>query len=250
MDRVEKHLPQNIYDNPRFYEGYKELRQNDTGLNGPLEVPALQAQLPNLSGLAVLDLGCGFGDFARYARHAGAASVTALDVSEKMIAEAIRLTTDEQIHYQLGSIEAYTPESQAYDLVVSSMALHYVADYAAAVRKMFEALKRNGQFIFSVEHPICTAHPAGWVQDESGTCIHWPVDRYQMEGERKTSWFVNDVMKYHRTVETYINTLLATGFRINHVGEPRPLPEYLAVRPSLEETLRRPPVLLLAASKT
>ncbi|RMX07903.1 class I SAM-dependent methyltransferase [Corticibacter populi] len=85
--------PQNIYDDPVFHAGYKALRQQDTGLNGALEVPALLAQLPDLCGLAVLDLGCGFGDFARHARTRGAAGVVAVDVSASMLAEARRLRT-------------------------------------------------------------------------------------------------------------------------------------------------------------
>jgi predicted RNA methylase len=50
---------QNIYDNPAFFAGYKNLRQNDTGINGALEVPALCRLLPDLHGRRVLDLGCG-----------------------------------------------------------------------------------------------------------------------------------------------------------------------------------------------
>jgi len=60
--------PQNIYDNQQFFEGYKHLRDQDTGLNGALEVPAIRPLLPDLSGKRVLDLGSGFGGFARYAR--------------------------------------------------------------------------------------------------------------------------------------------------------------------------------------
>ncbi|MBL3586564.1 class I SAM-dependent methyltransferase [Rhodovulum sulfidophilum] len=91
MSIERSHRPQNVYDDPVFFNGYKKLRQNDTGLNGALEVPALHALLPNLSGKSILDLGCGFGDFARYARGAGAHSVTAVDLSQKMISEAERL---------------------------------------------------------------------------------------------------------------------------------------------------------------
>ena len=103
--------PQNVYDDPVFFNGYKKLRQNDTGLNGALEVPALHALLPNLSGKSILDLGCGFGDFARYARGAGAHSVTAVDISLKMISEAERLTDDDLISYTHCSIEDFRPST-------------------------------------------------------------------------------------------------------------------------------------------
>jgi len=206
---------QNVYDNSAFFAGYKDLRQNDTGLNGALEVPALHAQLPDLSGLTILDLGSGFGDFARYARRRGARSVTALDISEKMTAEAIRLTSDDNIVYLHNSIEDFSPEPQSFDLIVSSMALHYIDDYAAVVKRVFASLKMGGKFVFSVEHPICTAYPVDWVRDADGTPLHWPIDDYQNEGERGTSWFIDGVVKFHRTVETYINMLIAVGFRLD-----------------------------------
>ena len=55
--------------------------------------------LPNLSGKRVVDMGCGFGWFSRWAREQGAVSVLALDVSENMIAKAKRDTADPAIEY-------------------------------------------------------------------------------------------------------------------------------------------------------
>lgn len=70
---------QNIYDNPIFFEKYKSLRMNDTGLNGIMEEPALRVLLPDLTDKIVLDLGSGFGDFARYAHSMGAKKFMALN---------------------------------------------------------------------------------------------------------------------------------------------------------------------------
>ncbi|KAJ4176467.1 hypothetical protein NW755_014400 [Fusarium falciforme] len=129
------------------------------------------------------------------------------------------------------------------------MALHYICDYRAVVKRVFKGLTAGGAFIFSVEHPSCTANPVGWVRDADGAPQHWPLDLYQSEGERQTSWFIDGVTKYHRTVETYVNTLVGEGFRLDHLGEPKPSPEIVDKRPWLAETLRRPPILLLAATK-
>ncbi|KIW18274.1 hypothetical protein PV08_02562 [Exophiala spinifera] len=243
-------MPQNVYDNPEFFQRYRDLRQNDTGLNGALEVPAFQKLLPSLVGLQILDLGCGFGEFARYGRSQGAAYVEAIDVSEKMVAEARSLTADDKINFMCRSIESHSPEIETFDLVTSSMALHYISDYKAVVQTVWRCLVQGGMFVFSVEHPSCTANPVGWIRDEDGTALHWPLDRYQSEGERRTSWFIEGVTKYHRTVETYVNTLIEQGFQLTHLGEPKPLDGHVSRRPWLLETLKRPPVLLLAAKKT
>lgn len=242
-----KAAPQNIYDDPVFFEGYKALRQNDAGLNGVLELPALHRLLPDLSNLNVLDLGCGFGDFARFARERGAASVMGVDISARMLEDAKTRTRDPAITYVRSSIDEYKPPSQSFDLVVSSLALHYVEDYASVAERVFNALKPGGRLLFSVEHPMCTANPSGWVRDENGRRQYWPVNDYRPEGRRDTRWFVDGVVKYHRTVETYVNTLLHTGFLLAHLGEPMPTRDALAVRPDLEAECRRPPFLFLLA---
>lgn len=239
--------PQNIFDDPVFFEQYRQLRENDSGLNGLLELPALYSLLPQLEGLSILDLGCGFGDFARYARQHGAASVLAIDVSEKMLALAREKTSDEHIEYRQLAIEQFAPPEQRFDLVISSLALHYIENFAALCKGVFASLKPGGQFIFSVEHPMCTAFQVGWVPYEDGNV--WPVDRYQEQTLRHTTWFVDDVQKYHRTVETYVNTLLDAGFALTRLLEPKPRDEAVALRPDLANQCRRPPFLLLRAVK-
>ena len=72
-------MAQNIYDTPEFFAAYSRLDRSVAGLDGALEWPAVRALLPALSGLDVLDLGCGFGWFCRWARQQGAAHVTGVD---------------------------------------------------------------------------------------------------------------------------------------------------------------------------
>jgi 2-polyprenyl-3-methyl-5-hydroxy-6-metoxy-1,4-benzoquinol methylase len=66
-------MTQNIYDNPDFFEGYSQLSRSVRGLAGAPEWPALRTLLPDLHNLRVVDLGCGFGWFCRWARENGAA---------------------------------------------------------------------------------------------------------------------------------------------------------------------------------
>src|SRR5436190_23944459 len=76
-------MTQNIYDNDEFFAGYLRLPRSVAGLEGAPEGPALRAMLPDLHGRTVLDLGCGFGWFCRWAREQGAAYVVGIDVSER-----------------------------------------------------------------------------------------------------------------------------------------------------------------------
>lgn len=242
-------MKQNVYDDPRFFEAYRRLRERDSGLNGAVEEPAFLSVLPDLQGFDVLDLGSGFGDFCRHARERGAASVRGVEISRRMLETAKSRTNDPQIEYIHRAIEDYAMPALAYDIVVSRLALHYVKDYKPVVHSVHAGLRAGGVFIFSVEHPICTALCEGWYENDDGAKIVWPVDNYSAEGERKRNWFIDDVIKYHRTVETYVNTLLDSGFAMTRLLEPRVGPEQLKKRPELTDTLRRPSFLIIAAVK-
>ena len=56
------------------------------------------------------------------------------------------------------------------------------------------------------------------------------------------------VTKYHRTLTTYLNTLLSNGFIINHIVEPQP-PENMMDIPGMQDEMRRPMMLIVSANK-
>src|SRR5580700_11438611 len=114
-------MTQNIYDDPQFFEGYGRLPRSVEGLDGAPEWPALRALLPDLYGRKVLDLGCGYGWFCRWAREAGAAKVVGIDVSEKMLARARADTRDGAITYERADLESVELPPEAFDLVYSSL---------------------------------------------------------------------------------------------------------------------------------
>jgi len=242
-------MAQNIYDNPDFFAGYKELRDTGWGLNEVLEQPALRALLPPLAGATILELGCGMGQFARSCCEQGAAHITAVDVSERMLEVARRENAHSRIEYLRCAIETLELPTAHFDCVVSSLAFHYIQDYAALVRAIHLWLRPGGALVFSVEHPIVSAagDTPGWIKDPEGRKLYWAVDNYAREGERVEKWFVDGVMRYHRTLATYINTLTENGFRVARVEEPEALPEAHVSRPTLEEESRRPPFLLIKA---
>lgn len=237
---------------PRFFAGYSQLPRSISGLAAVNEWPAFQRLLPPLEGKRVLDLGCGLGNFAREARLRGAREVVGVDLSERMLSEARARGPDPGITYLRSSLEAFEPGENAFDLVVSMLALHYIADYGLTVRRIARCLVPGGRLAFSVEHPIYTASGAStWHLGPDGAPLHWPVDRYRDEGERRTSWFVDGVAKYHRTTETYVNTLIAAGLVVVRLEEPEAEgASLLAEHPALWKERRRPPFLLLAADRS
>ena len=240
-------MTQNIYDNEEFFAGYSRLRRSIEGLGGAPEWPALQALLPELRGRAVLDLGCGFGWFCRWARQQGAAHVLGIDVSEKMLARARTTADDPAITYTRADMEQLELPVETFDLVYSSLALHYVENLSGLLSQAYRSLVHGGALVFSVEHPIFTA-PAkpGWLLDSVGRKT-WPVDGYLDEGPRSTDWLANGVIKQHRTLATYLNILIGIGFTISRVEEWGPTKQQIAAQPDWADERQRPPFLLVAA---
>jgi SAM-dependent methyltransferase len=243
-------MKQNKYDDPDFFTNYSQMARSIGGLEAAGEWPAFRSLLPDLHNKKVLDLGCGFGWHCRYARERHAQSVVGVDISEKMIKRARESTDDPAIEYLRLAIEDIDFPAGNFDVVLSSLALHYVERFDIVCRKIHNCIVTSGKFVFSVEHPIFTALAAqDWYYGQHGERLHWPVDHYQEEGPRQARFLKHDVLKYHRTIATYVNTLLDAGFNITRLSEPVPTQEMLDKDPEMQDETRRPMFLLIAAVK-
>ncbi|CAI7678956.1 unnamed protein product [Penicillium pancosmium] len=226
---------QNIYDHPEFFSAYSTLPRSQGGLSSAPEWPVLQrmvlqdnTQPPNseeskLNGKRVLDLGCGYGWFSRWARDNGASHIRGIDLSEKMISRAKEFedsvqTKAGEIGFGTGDLDKITfgnsPEEGTYDLVYSSLTFHYVEDLSRLYREIFASLKQGGS----------------------------------EEGWRYTSWLgVSGVKKYHRTVETYVTLLLENGFKLTGMKDWVPSKEDVSEHPEWADERHRPYFLLISA---
>jgi SAM-dependent methyltransferase len=224
-------VTQNIYDNAGFFAGYARLRRSVDGLDGAPEWPTLKSMLPGLAGKRVVDLGCGFGWFCRFVREAGAATVLGLDVSANMLGHAREMTADPAIAYRQADLETAELPAAAYDLVYSSLTLHYLENLGALFKTVHRALVPGGAFVFSAEHPLYTE----------------PGPDYLDEGPRTTDWLAKGVVKQHRTLATYLNMLIDAGLTVRRIEEWGPTPAEIAAHPEWKIDHRRPSFLLVSA---
>lgn len=242
-------MSQNIYDNQTFFDGYAQLSRSVQGLDGAPEWPTIRSILPDLQGKKVVDLGCGYGWFCRSAREQGAAQVLGMDLSEKMLGKAKQMTKDPAIEYRQQDLEALQLPEASFDLVYSSLTLHYIEDLGKLFATVYQALVNGGEFIFTAEHPIYTAPKhQGWLVDEAGQ-KSWPINSYQQEGKRISNWLAEGVIKQHRMLGTYINLLVQQGFTIRYLNEWGPSAQQIADNPALDEEKERPMIFILAVQK-
>lgn len=243
-------MKENKYDNERFFDQYSQMSRSVEGLKGAGEWHILKNMLPDFQGTRVLDLGCGFGWHCKYAVENGASSVTGIDLSEKMLEEAKNRNDSPLIEYKCMAVEDFDFMPNTFDVVISSLTFHYLESFDDICRKVNRCLSRGGIFVFSVEHPIFTAYGSqDWYYDEKGNRLHWPVDRYFSEGKRKATFLGEEVVKFHKTLTNYVNSLIRSGFEITGLVEPEPENTLLSAIPGMRDELRRPMMLLISAIK-
>lgn len=245
-------MAQNVYDREDFFQEYDKLPRSQEGLAGALEWPLLEKLVGDVSNSTILDLGCGFGWFSRWAEENGAKSVYAVDVSTNMIERAKSLSSDKSVvTYEIEDLEIIKIATNAYDLVYSSLAFHYVQDLKELFDRIYDGLAPGGRFIFSVEHPIFTASmiTPKFRHDDESKSDTWPLDSYAEEGKRARNWLSDGVIKQHRKIETYVTYLLDAGFTITALKEWTPSIEYVEANPQWKNERHRPLFLILAAVK-
>lgn len=240
-------MKQNIYDNPDFFNGYKALRDGDKGLNELLEQPVMKRLLQPVLDKTVLDMGCGLGHQIRKLLEQHPKQITGLDISQKMLDEAQNRTTSSKVEWICSALEDFNFGTDKFDLIISSMTLHYIENLDLLFQKIYTGLKARGQFIFSMEHPICTAALKPWLELNGEK--YWLINRYSEEGLRKQDWFVKEVEKYHHTLSSIVNGLLQAGFILRNLEEPNPDKKLLQHRPDFDQHTQRPPIVIINVEK-
>ncbi|KAG5758243.1 hypothetical protein H9Q72_013619 [Fusarium xylarioides] len=212
-----------VYDNDVFFAEYSTMDRSMKGLDGAPEWLQYQALLPKLHGLNVLDLGCGMGWFSRWAMDQGAKSSCGIDNSHNMLDLAKKMTNHDDITYEHANLDriAFGEDMKnKYDLVHSSLVLHYLFNLDDLVKQVHSVLVPGGTFSFCAEHPIITpTHSQDCIVDDKTGNTYWALSYYPDEDTRKIRWLHGDVEKQHRTVATYMNVLLNNGFEVTGFDE-------------------------------
>lgn len=238
----------NLYDNQEFFDGYKKLRSNKMSANNVEEKPALFALMPPLDGKCVLDLGCGYGENCKTFSEMGAKSVLGIDISEKMLSVAKEQNSLSNVRFKRLNMNNLAELDEKFDVVVSSLAFHYIEDFDALICSIKNLMNDGGILLFTQEHPIATAPKSGIKWKTNGDFVEgMMLTDYSNEGVRDVEWIVNHVIKYHRKTSTIINTIINQGFVIIEIDEPCVSNEIIQREHCLSRCLHSPDYLIVKA---
>ena len=248
-------MKQNIYDNNNFFNQYEELRKENKNKNANdlIEIPNFRKLVPDVKNKSILDLGCGYGENDKYYKEQGAKYVLGTDISSKMLEFAEKNNKIDGIEFKKIAMEDISLINQKFDIIISSLAFHYIKDFNKLIEDCYKLLNDNGYLVFSQEHPITTCIK----YTENVKKGHTIIDNkyfglfsdYNRPGKRIKEWFGEEVIKYHRNFEEIINTLINKGFIIDKILEPIPSNEAIKNNPKYINQYDRPFFLFVRVKK-
>ena len=236
-----------FYDDDAVFAVYSQRRNRPEGPNHTLEFPVVAELLGDPVGQDFLDLGCGDGQFGRDLLAAGASSYLGIDGSENMVSAATALLRGTSGTVQRARLEELLLPVQRFSRVSARLVLHYLADLKPLFGQVSRALKDDGVFVFSVEHPVITSSDLS--ATESGLRQNWIVDEYFNTGPRTTRWMGGNVVKHHRTVEDYFSAVQSAGLQVSALRESAPRAKHFADEELYLRRRRIPLFLIIAARK-
>ena len=177
---------ENKYDDDIFFQKYSQMSRSQQGLAGAGEWETLRKLLPDFKDKHVLDLGCGYGWHCIYAMEHGASSVVGVDISHKMLEVAKEKTHFPQVEYKCCAIEDVEFPEESFDVILSSLAFHYVADYEILVKKIYRILKSGGKLVLrlNILFLLLMEHKTGIITKKEKYCIfRWIIIIMRANGQ-------------------------------------------------------------------
>lgn len=203
---------------PAQYDDYAEDYAERTATsiyNALYDRPNILTLAGEVAGLRVLDVGCAAGHLTRELVDRGA-RVVGIDGSEKLITLArARLGKLAEFHVaDIGQPLSFLA-SESFDLVVASLVMHYLEEWAPTLSEMHRVLRPGGRFVMSTHHPAMDWLSHGQPNYFEIRLLHedWPVG-----GAGRTM----RVEFYRRPLSAIFGAVREAGFVVDELAEPRP----------------------------
>jgi ubiquinone/menaquinone biosynthesis C-methylase UbiE len=229
-----------------------------------INTPAFLSIMPPVTGLRGLDIGCGEGYNTRLLAAMGAA-ISAIDIADVFIRHAS--THPDQatrpIGYQLASATHLPHNENSFEFATAFMSLMDVPDQHLAVAEAFRVLKPGGWFQFSITHPCYFTAKWEWILDENGKRRAYGCSDYFIPSDGEIEeWIFSGAPKelreslpkfriprFTRTLSSWLNLLLGTGFLLEKFVEPTADDKTIERWPHVADTRIVPYFLIIRCRK-
>ena len=203
---------------------YDESMRNGSLIHD-LVMPGIFTILGDIAGQHICDLACGQGILTRQLARRGA-TVVGIDLSQQLLQFARQDETREPLgivylHDDAQALHAVTDAS--FDGVICNVALMDIADLAATFRAVQRILRPAGWFVCSITHPCFQTPLSSWTSEQKGTVSRVVSGYFEEKFWRSDNpqGVRGQVGAYHRTLSTYVNTLVEAGLALESIIEPQ-----------------------------
>jgi SAM-dependent methyltransferase len=219
-----------------FAEAYVK-RTESNSHNAYYERPAMLSLLSKIKFRRVLDAGCAGGFYSQWLVNHNA-DVVAIDISNKMVQlTQQRLNNRGQVYQADLNQPLSFLENTAFDLIFSSLTLHYLQDWEAVFQEFYRILSPKGLFLFSTHHPFIDFQ---LFEKTDYFATELLEDSWQGYGDTPVL-----VRFYRRPLSAMTAVLNNSGFIIKQIIEPRPTEECKQLYPKDYEKLSQKPWFLI-----
>jgi len=183
--------------------------------------PVLWAFAGDVSGLTVLDAGCGTGYLSKKLRDHGA-HVTGIDFSERMI--EIAHTQHPDMDFRVDSCSVLgTLDDEHFDMVIANYVLMDTPDLRGTMEAFNRVLKTDGVAVLVFSHPCFMQDNARVSEDGEEICYRWGFPYFEQRKCIDPPWahFTSEFIWFHRPLSDYWKAFLAAGFVVVDFEEPR-----------------------------
>ncbi len=230
-------MQQNDYD--AFAAAY-DADNESNAWNALYERPAVLRLAGDVSGLRVLDAGCGGGAHAAELVNRGA-DVVGIDSSAALLRIAERRLGGRGTFLRADLAEPLPFEDGSFDLVLSSLVLHYLEDWTFPLSEFHRVLRPRGRLVFSTHHPFMDHALSGHDNYFETYCF---ADSWEKGGRTISLKF------WHRPLRAIVSSLGAADFSIHTIDEPDPEPAAAEKFPqAFRELSTKPRFIFFAATK-
>lgn len=192
---------------------------DDGPFNGGLERPALRALIPRpLTGLSLLDAGCGSGAQCAWLLDEGA-DVIGVDLSARMVQAAAERCGGRGRFLVANLAEPLSIPPASIDGITSSLTLHYLHDWRTPLTSFATVLRPGGWVVLSLDHPFgrpLAGQRSGYFDTELVS------DTWRKADIEVTQRF------WRRPLAATVNAFGDAGFAVDQVIEARPDAEAIA----------------------
>lgn len=217
-----------------------------------VNTPGFMAMLPDVTGLTGIDLGCGEGHNTRLVAKRGA-RMTGIDISPTFVRHAAEAEAREPlgIDYLEASAVELPFEAARFDFATAFMSFMDIPEIDRVLAEAHRVVKPGGFLQFSILHPCFMTTPHRYnLKDDNGRTFAIEIGGYfERVSGKIDQWLFSTMSKgmqsAHRpfkvprftmTMSEWINHVVAAGFVVEKLGEPRPSDATVARVPAVQDS--------------